>query len=138
MFLQIDKPNAAFLVSLTTDVNIPDNVVVPFDLVHYDKGSNYNLSSNTYVAPVDGTYMFYGTLYCLDATQGCANRLYVDRDVLVVSNEATAFDSTTWSKLLVSWYLNEGQMVQFETANGNDITGASGELLTYFGGHLLF
>ena len=37
MFLQIDKPNAAFLVSLTTDVNIPDNVVVPFDLVHYYK-----------------------------------------------------------------------------------------------------
>ena len=132
-----DKSDAAFLVSLTTDVNIPDNVVVPFDLVHYDRGSNHNLSSNTYVAPVDGTYMFYGTLYCLEAT-GCGNRLYVDGDVVVYSNEATAVDSTTWSKMLVNWYLNEGQMVQFETAAGNDISGASDELQTYFGGHLLF
>ena len=135
-----ERSRAAFLVSLSTDVNIPDNTVVPFDVIHYDKGSNYNISTNTYIVPRSGTYLFYAVILCVDDDNGgCGNYLLVDGDSKAWSNKASSLVNTNpWSKLVVSWQLTQGQNVQLETANGNDIVGNGAQLTTYFGGHLLF
>ena len=93
-----------------------------------------------YVAPFDGTYLFYGRMACFNYTSSCDSSLHVDEINIAQSNEAVPFGGSTvgWSNLVISLELQKGQNVQYRTVNGNYIFGNSPAIRTYFGGHFLF
>ena len=45
------------------DQSITTGGIAPFDAKSYDIGNNYNTSTNRFVAPVAGVYLFYANLY---------------------------------------------------------------------------
>ena len=43
---------------------------VPYNAVEHDHGSNFNTSNGLFTAPVDGTYLFQGSIYSTTASSG--------------------------------------------------------------------
>ena len=141
LFLPIDleRQQSSFLVSLSENVVIPSYTPIPFDVVNFDAGNNYNSSTYTYVVPVSGTYLFYARMACFNYTSNCDSSLYVDEITIAASNEAVPFTGNTvgWSNLVISHEVQKGENIQYRTINGNSVFGSQ-EIRTYFGGYFLF
>ncbi|KAL4241048.1 hypothetical protein ACF0H5_001826 [Mactra antiquata] len=108
--------------------------VLPFELAITNVGNAYNNHSSTFVAPVDGTYVFHATVMGLDTHSSNHMRAHFDVDGTAYSVFlVTAFDQS--SQMLVI-NLTAGQTVSIKNDHVDE--GFVGTHHSTFSGFLLY
>ena len=145
---EVIKPlQPAFLAMATATSNLPTGTTkIPFESESYDVGSDFDLSTETFTAPVDGKYFFYFNIYFL-AIDTAASYYYIDLETTSQNYRLWVIDPNFSSD--VNYYNANGHVVvamdEGDTAH-LDFVQSGGSAQTdiattgagsFFGGYLL-
>ena len=141
----IDKPptKPAFQATLSSNVSHPAGTnILPYNLVVYDKFGNYNNTTYTFTAPVDGLYFFHlnmnlynipGKMLAAIKVQGSINMSFFGSRINVTSSGDYNVNSTA----IV--FLKAGDLVQPFSSNQDNAANLSNSAAwNRFEGYLIY
>ncbi|KAL4238845.1 hypothetical protein ACF0H5_003552 [Mactra antiquata] len=114
--------------------HLGNNQVLPFQLIVTNIGNAFNNNTGSFVAPVDGTYVFHATILAIDAATNAHFRAHFD------------INGSTYSVFFVTSYDQSSQMLVIELKASDTVTirndytdfGVFGKHHTTFSGFLLY
>ncbi|KAL4238846.1 positive regulation of adiponectin secretion [Mactra antiquata] len=114
--------------------HLGDNQILPFQMIVTNVGNAFNNNTGSFVAPVDGTYVFHATILAIDTASGKHFRAHFD------------INGSSYSVFYITSYDQSSQMLVIDLKAGdtavikNDFTdlGIYGHHHTTFSGFLLY
>ncbi|KAL4220393.1 hypothetical protein ACF0H5_020796 [Mactra antiquata] len=114
--------------------HLGNNQVLPFQLIVTNIGNAFNNNTGSFVAPVDGTYVFHATILAIDTASGAHFRAHFD------------INGSSYSVFYITSYDQSSQMLVIDLKAGDTVTirndytdfGVYGNHHTTFSGFLLY
>ena len=110
---------------------------MPWNVIQYDPGHNFDTVTHSYTAPIDGYYLLSLTMRSTPQSKAPYGELHVDGRYLFFCgsdfHSSYSQDSCTWSILI-----QKGEKVQTKTHSYPFTLLAEGVIQSVFTGHLLY